>query len=91
VAGRVRSGPVSSTVDADPPAAGRLGEIRAPTLVVVGLADVAGIQEVADLLTAGIPGARRIDLPDTGHVPPLERPARTSAAIRAHLAGLSSA
>jgi pimeloyl-ACP methyl ester carboxylesterase len=82
------SGPVWSTVDLDPPAAGRLGDVRAPTLVINGLADVPAIQQVAGLLTAGIPGARRLDLPATGHLPPLERPAETTAAIRDFLAGL---
>jgi pimeloyl-ACP methyl ester carboxylesterase len=60
----------------DPPALGRLSEVAAPTLVVQGLADLPAIQEVADLLTAGIAGARRVDFADTGHLPPVERPER---------------
>lgn len=59
----------------------RLGEITAPTLVINGLSDVPGIQAVSDLLAHGIKGARRIDLPDTGHLPPLERPEQVSAAL----------
>ncbi|MBN6054891.1 alpha/beta fold hydrolase [Nonomuraea sp. RK-328] len=57
-----------------PPAAGRLGEVAVPVLVVNGLEDVVGIQEVAGVLAAGIAGARRVDLPRTGHLAPLERP-----------------
>ncbi|MEV0195235.1 alpha/beta fold hydrolase [Nonomuraea sp. NPDC050691] len=57
-----------------PPAAGRLGEVAVPAVVVNGLADVAGIQEVSGVLAAGIGGARRVDLPRTGHLAPLERP-----------------
>ncbi|NEE00056.1 alpha/beta fold hydrolase [Phytoactinopolyspora halotolerans] len=62
----------------EPPAKGRLAEITTPTLVVNGLADVPYIQQVAHLYVAGIPGAERIDLPDTGHLPPLERPAEVT-------------
>ncbi|SFC45941.1 alpha/beta fold hydrolase [Streptomyces aidingensis] len=65
----------------------RLGEITVPTLVINGLSDVPEIQEVSDLLAAGIPGARRIDLPDTGHLPALERPEEVTAALRGLLAG----
>lgn len=68
-----------------PPAGQRLGEVAAPTLVINGLADVPQIQEVAGRYAAGIPGARRVDLPDTGHLPPLERPAAVTAALRAFL------
>lgn len=64
-----------------PAPAPRLGDVTVPTVVVNGLADVPGLQEVADLLTDGIPGARRVDLPETGHLPPLERPAEVTAAI----------
>ena len=63
------------------PASTRLGEVSVPTVIVNGLADVPALQQVADLLTAGIPDARRIDLTDTGHLAPLERPAQVSAAV----------
>ncbi|TDE22055.1 alpha/beta fold hydrolase [Nonomuraea mesophila] len=75
------SGPRPAERLLDPPAATRLSEIAAPTLVINGLADVPGIQKVSGLLAAGIPGARRLDLPDTGHLPPLERSAEVSAAL----------
>jgi pimeloyl-ACP methyl ester carboxylesterase len=65
----------------EPPTGDRLTEVRVPTVVVNGLADVPALQQVADLLTAGIPGAHRIDLPDTGHLAPLERPGQVTAAI----------
>jgi pimeloyl-ACP methyl ester carboxylesterase len=58
----------------EPPAIGRLGEIRAPTLVVVGLEDVPDILAQADLLATTIPGARQIVLPDAAHVLNMERP-----------------
>jgi pimeloyl-ACP methyl ester carboxylesterase len=68
-----------------PPATTRLHEIAAPTLVINGLSDVPGIQQVSDLLTAGIPGARRIDLPETGHLPPVEHPAEVTRALTTFL------
>lgn len=58
----------------DPPALERLAEIRVPTLVLVGAHDLDAIQDTAALVTDGIPGARRVDWPDTAHVPSMERP-----------------
>ncbi|HEY8627042.1 MAG TPA: hypothetical protein VIL56_01915, partial [Gaiellaceae bacterium] len=57
-----------------PPASERLGEIAAPTLVVVGDEDVDDMKQIADVLAAGIPGARKVTMPETAHLPPLERP-----------------
>ena len=58
---------------ADPPAATRLAELTAPTLVVAGAHDVADFRVIADHLADGIPGARLAVL-DTAHLPGLERP-----------------
>lgn len=63
----------------------RLGEIRCPTLVLVGDGDTSFLDAAAEL-AAGIPGARRVDVPDAGHQPQLEHPAAWLAAIREHLA-----
>ncbi|MER6945999.1 alpha/beta hydrolase [Nonomuraea sp. NPDC000554] len=79
------TGPRSTQRLLAPPAATRLHEITAPTLVINGLSDVAGIQEVSSLLATGIPGARRIDLPQTGHLPPLERPSEVTTALTTFL------
>jgi 3-oxoadipate enol-lactonase len=51
-------------------AIGRLREIEAPTLVVSGDRDVPAINEIADELEQGIPGARRICF-DSDHYLPL--------------------
>ncbi|MGV9379539.1 alpha/beta fold hydrolase [Nonomuraea sp. NPDC003707] len=80
------SGPRSTERHLTPPAVTRLPEITAPTLVINGLSDVPGIQQMSDLLSAGIPAARRIDLPETGHLPPLERPTEVTEALTAFLA-----
>jgi 3-oxoadipate enol-lactonase len=58
---------------ADPPAATRLGEVAAPTLVVAGAHDVTDFRAIAERLADEIPGARRVVL-DTAHLPGLERP-----------------
>jgi 3-oxoadipate enol-lactonase len=59
---------------AEPPAVQRLGEIKAPTLVVVGDHDLPDIHKTAGLLTSRINGARMVILPDAAHLPNLEHP-----------------
>ena len=58
----------------DPPAIARLGEIRAPTLVIAGDADVPDILTIADLLVGAIPGARKVAVPGVAHMVNMERP-----------------
>jgi pimeloyl-ACP methyl ester carboxylesterase len=57
-----------------PDLAERLGEIRAPTLVLVGKADVEDVHEIAERLHRAIPGARCASIPGAAHVPNMERP-----------------
>jgi pimeloyl-ACP methyl ester carboxylesterase len=57
-----------------PDLAERLGEVRAPTLVVVGDEDVQDMHAIADRLEREIPGARRAGIPGTAHVPSMEKP-----------------
>jgi pimeloyl-ACP methyl ester carboxylesterase len=56
----------------DPPAYGRLAEIKAPTLVIVGDEDLSEIRDTADLLVSKIPGARKAVIRDAAHLPNLE-------------------
>lgn len=58
----------------EPPASARLAEVSAPTLVLVGEKDQPDILRIADVLTDGIPGARKVEIPDTAHVPSMEKP-----------------
>jgi 3-oxoadipate enol-lactonase len=58
----------------DPPAERRLKEIRVPTLILVGALDVPYILRASERLAREIPGARRIVIPGTAHLPSLERP-----------------
>lgn len=49
-------------------------DLRMPTLILVGSADIADNQAVAGALVMEIPGAARIVVPDTGHLMYLEKP-----------------
>ena len=60
----------------DPPALGRLGEVRAPTLIVLGARDERVIARITDTLVARLPDVRREIIPNTGHAPNLEEPER---------------
>ena len=62
-------------VSAGAPAIGRLGEIRARTLVVAGERDLPDFHGVADTLAAGIAGAVRVSVPRAGHMANMERAA----------------
>jgi len=59
----------------DPPAVKRLSEVRVPTLVVAGAVDDPEILRAADVLANGIKGAKKIVIPNTAHVPSMEKPA----------------
>jgi 3-oxoadipate enol-lactonase len=59
----------------NPPAIKRLGEIRAPTLLIVGERDVPDIQQIVKLLAAGVRGARTEVVPGAAHMPNMEDPA----------------
>jgi len=58
----------------EPPAISRLGEIKAPTLVIVGDQDLPHASANADVITSRVPGARRATIKDAAHLPSLERP-----------------
>jgi 3-oxoadipate enol-lactonase len=56
-------------------AAQRLGEIKVPTLVIIGALDHQDIQVFVDMTVQGIPDAQKVVMPDLDHVPFLENPA----------------
>jgi len=58
----------------DPPALDRLADIRVPTLALLGALDLDAIHDAARRVADGIPDARRVDWPDTAHLPSMERP-----------------
>lgn len=64
-----------------PPAAGRLGAIRAPTLVIVGERDLPDFQRMAERLEREIPGARRATIAGAGHMANMEAPEPVNQAL----------
>jgi pimeloyl-ACP methyl ester carboxylesterase len=69
--------PVENKVEVvwpEPRAAARLGDVRCPTLVVVGDRDVPDLLEIANVLKTSVPGARKAVIEGSGHLPSLERP-----------------
>jgi 3-oxoadipate enol-lactonase len=61
----------------------KLKNIRCPTLVLVGADDVLSPPAEMKSLADGIPQAEFREIPDAGHLSPLERPAEVNAAIAA--------
>jgi pimeloyl-ACP methyl ester carboxylesterase len=58
-----------------------LPSIRCPTVMIVGQDDEMTPPKLAEEITAGIPGARLVVVPDSGHLPTIERPADVNAAL----------
>lgn len=64
----------------------RLGDVAAPTLVLVGALDQRDFRRIAATLADEIPGAAFEELPGVAHLPPLERPAAFARSVMAFLA-----
>jgi pimeloyl-ACP methyl ester carboxylesterase len=58
----------------EPPAIGRLREIKASTLVVVGDSDLPHVLDIAEVLASSICDARKTLVRDAAHLPNLEHP-----------------
>jgi pimeloyl-ACP methyl ester carboxylesterase len=72
---------------ADPPAIHQLEQIHVPTLVIVGEHDFADHHAIADILRQRIPDARKVVLPDVGHVSMMEAPDRFNEILSDFLVG----
>ncbi len=72
----------------DPPAAKRLRDITAPTLVLLGERDLPDFHAIAAQIAANIPDARTIILPGVGHMTNMEVPERFNAEVLAFLADI---
>ncbi|WP_376792245.1 alpha/beta fold hydrolase [Thermoflexus sp.] len=64
----------------------RLGEIRIPTLVMVGADDVSRPPHEAERMARAIPGARLEVIPEAGHIANLERPEMVTPLLESFLA-----
>ncbi len=82
--------PNVAPIGLDPPARNRLGEIRVPTLIVLGDRDWKDLYEIADLLEKGIAGARRVTIPGCGHTVNMEMPEEFNRIVLEFLKGLPS-
>jgi len=68
-----------------PLAAGRLGEIKAPTLAIVGDLDMPDILEIVDLLGKNVADFEKVVIPGVAHMVNLEKPDEFGAAVRRFL------
>ena len=67
----------------------RYEDIACPVLVVMGLQDrVFYDAEIVDELMQRIPKAKRVDIPDAGHMLPLEAPAQLGRELKQFADGL---
>lgn len=64
-----------------PPALGRIGGIRVPTLLIVGSRDVPDIHHIVDTLRLRLPNATTVVFDGVGHLPSMEQPVRFSAMV----------
>ncbi len=72
---RAMAEPEPEVLRLDPPAVGRIGEIRAPALILVGGLDYPQKVEVATVISQEISGAQLAVIHGTAHVPNMEAPA----------------
>lgn len=83
-----RAGREAEELSPERPAVDRLAEIRCPVLVVMGENDQPHCVETALMIEAQVPNARLVRMPETAHLPSLERPAEFNQLVREFLAGL---
>lgn len=70
---------------ADEPAIYHLKDIQCPTLVIVGEHDVFDFQQIAKILEAEIPDAKRVVIDDAGHMSNMENPRQFNQALEEFL------
>lgn len=66
--------PEAEELDPDEPAVDRLDALAAPTLVVLGDDDVSDMHRIARLIEREVPDVQLVTVPDTAHLPSMERP-----------------
>jgi 3-oxoadipate enol-lactonase len=65
-----------------------LKQVCCPTLVIVGENDVISPPSAMRAIADAIPGSKFVQIPEVGHMAPMEAPAEVNAAISEFLAGL---
>jgi 3-oxoadipate enol-lactonase len=74
-----------------PPAATRLGQVRAPMLILAGEHDIPACLEIAELFDREVRDSTRIIVPGAGHLLHMERAAEVNAHIARFLNNLETA
>lgn len=74
----------------DPPAAKRLGEIKVPTLIILGEKDIKSMLDVGEITANGIKGARKEVIPGADHLPQMVDPARFNEILTEFLKGVEA-
>lgn len=72
----------------DRPALGRLSEIKIPTLLIAGEADIPDVHAHIGAIQAGIAKSKRIVMPGVGHLPYFEKPEDFNRVVLEFLTGL---
>lgn len=67
-----------------------LHEIAKPTLIVVGEGDLTYFHNIASVLAAGIPGSRKVIVPNAGHMVNMEAPDEINNLLADFIAKISS-
>lgn len=73
------------SIPLEPPALGRLHEIKMPTLIIFGTGDQPRVVANGQTLLNGIPHAQELVLEGIGHVPSMEKPELVNRAIEKFL------
>jgi 3-oxoadipate enol-lactonase len=68
-------------LEAEPPAIGRLAEIKAPTMVVIGNLDMPGILDIADRIEKQVPGAKKVVIKGAAHTVNMEKPEKFNSVV----------
>ena len=71
----------------EPPAIGRLSEVRAPTLVVLGDQDALDIHAIGKLIHDQVSGSQLVTIPGAGHTLVMERPTEFNRLVDQFLRG----
>ena len=81
--GAIRAWPVEEEhcLEPEDPAYGRLGEVRAPAVLLIGDLDRPALIACDEAIAAGIPGCELIRLPEVGNYPSLRDPEAVTRAI----------
>jgi len=62
--------------DLAPPAAGRLGELQVPVLIIVGANDLPYIRAAGDFMADKLPSARKVTIDNAAHLVNMDQPAQ---------------